>query len=113
MSISTKLVIYPSKYTEEIQGGFSDKIISMKLAWSYGWEQTRPPSHANLLNGVLQTILDTNSTQNIIMIMKAQVHLIPWLYGGEFFQVIGDAGTFTGPEWETQSGPVSKCHFEM
>ncbi len=47
------------------------------------------------------------------MTMKAQVHLIPWLCGGEFFQVIGDAGTFTGPEWETQSGPVSKCHFEM
>jgi hypothetical protein len=62
---------------------------------------------------VLQTVLDTNSTQNIIMTTKAQVHLIPWLYGGEFFQVKGDAGTFTGPEWETQSGPVSKCHFEM
>jgi len=47
------------------------------------------------------------------MTTKAQVHLIPWLCGGEFFQAIGDAGTFTGPEWETQSGPVSKCRFEM
>jgi hypothetical protein len=44
MSISTKLVIYPSKYTEEIQGGaFQTKLSQWNWLGPMVWEQTRPP----------------------------------------------------------------------